>query len=785
MKHKKKLYLILSLALITVAISGFTLWQHRIELFVIPQKWEKICKLREEVSEENLKEIELRIENSEILAKEIYELVQLQKKPELPQDCKISLVPFRGIDQKNLFCLLYSNESRHFEPSKTKGPTYQHPPHWDQGNVIVFNSNGIILGKPFNFQLTNSSTWTVYSPKKHFFEVITNDDFLSFSIDSEGAVPLGFANLKFEDKLKGKLTQLIPQYIENNEDIKLWIADAKSNQAEYILDSSFFSENAALRFLESRTIGDQHRGLFRLELLGKSVAHHAFKLTESNDDFLRARASVIAASDPSSAKKLVSKLEADPCQYLKEALSLALVHSEDEEVAQKALVYALDMNIDEVFWINLPIRKLASPEVAGAILRKIKNKLIERNEISHLVPYLLAMNHSDLTPHIKSLHELWDRVVDVYSYKALRNALAWCLGHQNDDHSLKIILKNLDSSTIVSDITLEALTNSQHDHQKLISRLSKISRAEEDSYLGFLATNALALRGDQESIDLLKKNLVDPQLIWIDLSVSEQYYFEYTQYENEDVLIPNNLEFDLTVRSPPHPFSINVPKEILSFIVQSALSNVKDLEMEFIEIITDIPSSKTRQIIEKQIRLRLSQQSTPNIREGFIDFLIGRRAEWANQQVLNILNSDSANPNLIAIVLMDYLLFPWHKPTPMMVDYLLKLAHPSHSGTSPLKLNAQLNVDSPIVIYEEVFNNIPLAASLILCRWGVEGETGKLFKKIKQPTNNWIQSELFEQYSPKSFEPYLKQLIELNPTKFKERCEEILSWGRASNWSTP
>ncbi len=795
MKHTKKLYLILSLAFITIAVSGFTLWKHRMELFVIPQKWEKITKLREEITQAEALESEVADKKYINLANTLRELVEIQMDQPLPNSCEFTLIPTQGVDGSSFFTLFHSLEDIDIEP----GNRYSSIPDWYQLNLLVLDSKGFVSGNSSLFsQVVEIAALDFYQPSNETFSIFTSDHRFIFSVDSKGIVPLGFAvvAIEMDAKTNRESITIFPSLIDKDEDLLDWIKRLTSENSRPKLDSSYFSESTALKLLRSKKIGDQHRGLFRLELLGKSVAYHALELVDSKNDYLRARAAIIAARDFSLSNKLVHKLDKDSCLYLREGLALALIYSTEANVAQRAWVYLLNLEDNYRYDFLLPVRKLTSPKVAGALVKRIEKKLRagDYDEVHRITSYLIAMKASDLKNHSEGLHSLWNKIQEALPEKTESpdlewslHHLAWCISQLNDDRSIELILKNLESTDFISDITAESLAATHHNIEELKTKLTELSSANKDPHIALFATIALAKRGDKRSLEILKKNIVDPNMIWIDLTLSDPIYivsYSYDETKNESNRTSEYDEHNYFHSPFPHPFSYYAPKEIIPFLVETAVSNKNNIGFKLFNILLDIPSPKYRPYIEKIVQRWLSGESTPPAKEEFFQFLINLREEWADELVVKISSTFINDKKLLSIVFSDYLSHLKKQPSKQKIELLSTVAHSSNHAPEKSDSIDKISSEDLIDIDEEIFKNLSLTASIILIRWNVRGETAQLFKKLKRPSNQWIHSVLFEEYAPRSFELHLKDLIKINPSKFKERCEEILSWRRSLNWST-
>ncbi len=789
MKHKNKLYVVLSLTILTIAILGFTLWENRIELFVIPKKWKEILKLKAELDESKKKNLPTLSDNATSLAKSIYEFAQLHDIQNLPKTCTFTLAPIKGLDYQSYHCLFYGQDY-----SAGGGEIlYSFNPLSEPLEIYVLNSKGFNTGSPFRTEILNElGFWYIHHPSNVKATVLSLGRFLYFALDSKGITPIGFGEIEtvIDPISKQETKRLLPHYIDDVQLPYHWTEDVTPERLKRIIQPSPLSINTALHLLKSKAIGDQHRALFQLELLGPSHAHHAIKLSQSNNDHLRARASLIAARNPSLAKKLIQKLDHDPCLILKDALAQTLVRSKDLDVARRAWIHTLGLDKDQKYQPTLPMKVLASTEVTQAIIERIKRKVINNDyhNISWLYGYLIRMKPSNKNLHSESLHSLWEQLPNIKISRDLKNALSWIIAHLNDKNSLSLTLKNLNENGVISKFTLEALAATQHSIQVLHPTLYEISINKKNPYKAILATIALANRGDRPSIETLQKKLVDPKSTWIDLKISDSFYFSPSE---KDWMIMRSkrgkyrFAFEEYFLTTAHPLSFYTPDELIPFLIESAFSNKNNLGKRLYYLLLDVQSSKTRQFIEDKINLWLDSQSTLEVDENLVEFLLAHREEWADEQLLKILKSNASNKKILTIALCDFLHNNEYKPSKEKVNFVSEIAQSSEQEPSSSEKNQQALAIGTLITEDMVAENPPLAASLILARWNIHGETVKLFNRIKEQKKQWIYNDLLIYFSPKSFEPHLEELIKSNPSNFKSGCEYILSWRRVLNWSTP
>ncbi len=776
MKHKKKFYLA---AITTITIIGAfisTLWIHRLELFILPEKWETINKQREALEDAFSKNVDFDeyMQSNLLLSKNIRELIELQNTSLIPPRTNLSIAPFRGLDRVDRFFLTF--DVRYLE--QRSDDLYEIKDGQCQNGVHAINSSGRLFGKPFYAAyLRSHQSWEKMTIENLDHEVYCINWTFIISMDSKGVVPLGFVFIDSNDHNDKKV--IIPLSTGTFISAEKWRRELLFDDEDNKFDPSHFSEGIAKKLLNSTSIGDQHRGLYCLELLGKSSAHLAQLLIHSENEYLKARSLAISANDPNLSKVLAPKLDSEPNPFVKNALSLSLIHSENRKIAQKAFIHALTITGDPLSGLPYSFKKLESPEVAHAILHRILQQSKQGDaESTSLVPFLVNMDPKYYEPQAEKLHQIWNLKLESWLQPALKNTAAWCIARLNDPSSIKLTQVNLRSNSDHLLVVLSSLADSKHPIPHFTLRLKEILLKEEDDNLSILAAIALANRENEFAIEQLKKNLLRRENSWFNTKYLYLRGFDYNFEENveKSISINEGIPDDdgVIFLDSVHPFAYYMPEKIIPFLIKNVTVGPETLRNSALRILRQVPLERIKSYLLLEMGNWLGSNITTVGNEEIARFLIQLKAPWADDQVARILNSKLINKRLVSIILYEYFGQSKSRSKNNIINAISKLAQPSsthiksssNQQDSILKRNRKQSQD-------HIKENIELAALLLLTHWGYPEAQKKLISKTKEPGCTWIESELFDDHPPYQLERLLKDLSKSDPARFKKRVDEI------------
>lgn len=777
MKHKKKFYLIYGLTLLTIAALSVILWQNRLELFIIPNKWKQITDLKIGFKNEVKS-----VPNIRKIAKRVREIIELQNRDILPKVSTFTIISTKSIENQESFILTFDYDGDYSLPTDNYAPFS----FYSQNAILPLSSKGLIIGDPlYAPSFHNHDAWRLYTPKNLQADILHIPENFIVSIDSKGIVPLGFALLDtYEQDQK---PNLLPISTGNNVGAETWRRIVTQSDYEVRIPQSKYSESVAVQLLKSSSIGDLHRGLFCLELLGKEYSHHALRLINSKDSYLRARALVIAANSSKNHQTLIPKFETEPKAYAKDALALSLVSSQNVEIAKSALLYILNNKIEIPYEIPIPLKELTSPEITEAVLKILSSNINWKPDFfsRDYIPFLVASKEKDLAPHIVKLHSIWEKLDQRPNESPLVNALAWCIAQLQDPKSVQITIENLKSNSERALITLESIVHSGKVHPTLVPILSEIPKVTSEKLeklmadRDIIATVALARLDRKESLVLLKNKLLDPKSKWLETSLFQDDSFERTHADRAEVILDmesndvDGLEIFGGILNS-HVLSKYPVAKTIPTLIKIAISNINDQGNSAYQILFDTPEEIYKEYLHNEIKLWIENKSTFDEQEDLVEFLFSLKTKWASQQVLKIFVSDFVSPNIRSIILDEYL----ENESPpkngvQIIKTITRIANLKFKRENSTQVKKQSKENEGKLI-QKADSNLEFTALLILARWGNEGATNTLFKRIKEPGNTWIESLKLFDYSPKHFNTYFESLIKFDPKRFKTVCEELL-----------
>ncbi len=743
--------------LVVAAMTAAGIWSRRVELFVIPHTWREIQELRQDV-ERNPKRKALRDE----LYEHILKLVKLQRPEMIPDDMStwFALVPLRGLDGRHREVLMYT------DPSARRPRWYALENIWGTDRVVLVDANGFLTGEIFQVPPVGSRMWRRRHESSATYGILgvqDSSDTFEITVDHQGIVPLGFT------RAGGA--------VSSGSDVRVhqWrTADKTPRPSIESLDA----------LLASKHPGNLFRALHLIERLGGETARRALAITDHPIARLRARAVAVAANDPSLGSELAKFLD-DHVEAVRHAAALALVDDENQEIAQRALLYLVRWR-HKLPLVSVDLARLSSSEIAEVLVRRCESTQINAID-DDLIACFAALGSEHLAPMRDRLLVLLRRSPDDRGGRCpLRDALIRSFVSFDDSDSRLQVAAFLKGNVEDQHLTLSLLLDRDSPVAELIPPLRKVACNRGlglPPEVTLTAALTLVAWDVPSALQELLAGLQDPERDWL----YEPVYRSRPEFVRRE--LDRHAQSTLVVSDEVGLLEEFARPEVVATLFE-VMASLGPGAQDAFEVLKNLYDD---QLAAAAPALAASWSRFPDHPSAWvpmIDVLIGAAHPELDAILVGVLERDR-RPLLPSALLNALLVAGRRIQGNRAVSALESISNATLTVSQDViddrewwreSYPGQL-INNPV--YAIIGGAAPfeldcaLAASILLVRWETPGAAERLAERLRQPGNTWLFDSIAA-YVPQSFDRHLRALAREQPERYAERVEQLIG-GRDSD----